>query len=132
MLHFLTAGTYSCTVQVITIPLLVGETCLLVGTDNLSDSQRKSCTHFSERTAGTLINGVDRIGKMTGANALDVSKITIDGGLLINNASAVALGYEHIHDEVVIHSEVKSDGVKADGSFSQHAGLLYNGNYGKD
>ncbi|KZP04687.1 polysaccharide lyase family 8 protein, partial [Athelia psychrophila] len=33
---------------------------------------------------------------------------------------------------VVIHQTVSSDGIRPDGSFGQHVGILYNGNYGKD
>lgn len=31
---------------------------------------------------------------------------------------------------MVIQNSIKADGIRADGSFGQHAGILYNGNYG--
>ena len=110
----------------------MGETCLLIGTDKLSQSQLDGCKSMTSRTAATLVNGVQGMGQLTGANTLDVAKIAIDGGLLTNNASQVAEGYKHVHSEVVIRDAVKADGIRPDGSFGQHAGLMYNGNYGKD
>jgi hypothetical protein len=63
---------------------------------------------------------------------LDVAKIGIDVALLASNTSLIAEAYGRINDEVVIESGVMIDGIKPDGSFGQHGGLLYNGNYGKD
>lgn len=61
-----------------------------------------------------------------------MAKIGIDLSLLTSNAILIADAYRRIHAEVVIHPGVAVDGIKPDGSFSQHGGLLYNGNYGKD
>ena len=105
---------------------------MLIGTDKLSQSQLDGCKSMTSRTAATLVNGVQGMGQLTGANTLDVAKIAIDSGLLTNNASQVAEGYKHVHSEVVIRDAVKADGIRPDGSFGQHAGLMYNGNYGKD
>ena len=77
----------------------------------------------------TDINGP---GDLTGANALDVASIGIAAGLLVDDAALVKAGYERIHEDVVIVNEVKEDGIRADGSFAQHNGIIYNGNYGKD
>ncbi len=85
-----------------------------------------------DRSVGALFDGVDGMGRMTGANMLDVARVTIDQGLLTNNISVIEQGYKHAHAEVVLRNQSNSDGIRADGSFSQHAGLLYNGNYGKD
>lgn len=38
--------------------------------------------------------------------------------------------YGRVNAEVVFQPAVMVDGIKPDGSFSQHSGLLYNGNYG--
>ncbi|EJF66671.1 galactose mutarotase-like protein [Dichomitus squalens LYAD-421 SS1] len=116
----------------IAIPKLVGETCLLIGADNLSDSQMGSCTHILNRSAATLRDGVPGIGKMTGANTLDIAKISVDLGLLTKNDSAITDAYTAAHKEVVVQNTAKTDGIRADGSFAQHGGILYNGNYGKD
>lgn len=40
--------------------------------------------------------------------------------------------YSRIHNEVIIENATLADGIRADGSFGQHGGVLYNGNYGKD
>jgi len=37
-----------------------------------------------------------------------------------------------VHNEVVIENAVMADGIRRDGSFDQHSGVLYNGNYGKN
>lgn len=63
---------------------------------------------------------------------MDVATIGIDGGLLQSNASLVADAYSKIHNELVIQDGIRIDGIKPDGSFGQHGGVLYNGNYGKD
>jgi len=60
-----------------------------------------------------------------------VAKVGVDLSLLTANVTLIAEAYERIHNEVVIHPGVMVDGIKPDGSFSQHGGLLYNGNYGK-
>ena len=56
----------------------------------------------------------------------------IDEGLLTMNASLIADAFNRIHGDVVIHNGTKVDGIRADGSFGQHTGIIYNGNYGKD
>jgi hypothetical protein len=63
---------------------------------------------------------------------LDVAKIGIDLALLTSITSLIVEAYGRINDEVVIEPGVMVDGIKPDGSFGQHGGLLYNGNYGKD
>ncbi|KAF8078587.1 chondroitin AC/alginate lyase [Lyophyllum atratum] len=56
----------------------------------------------------------------------------IDLALLTNNATLLTDAYRRIHLELSIRDSVKADGIRADGSFGQHGGILYNGNYGKD
>lgn len=72
------------------------------------------------------------LGIATGANLLDIARVGIDGGLLNANISRLTDAYERIHDEAIIQNAIKADGIRADGSFGQHGGVLYNGNYGKD
>ncbi|KAH9849786.1 galactose mutarotase-like protein [Lenzites betulinus] len=118
--------------NIIGIPELVGEGCLLVGADSMNESQVNNCTHITTRAFGTFDHNVNGLGFLTGANTLDVAKIGIDSGLLINNASILTDGYGRIHKEVVVQNAVKADGIRPDGSFGQHGGIIYNGNYGKD
>jgi hypothetical protein len=63
---------------------------------------------------------------------LDVAKIGVDLALLTTNTTLITEAYGRINAEIVIESGVMVDGIKPDGSFGQHSGLLYNGNYGKD
>ncbi|KAI0361657.1 galactose mutarotase-like protein [Trametes cingulata] len=118
--------------NIIGIPELVGEGCLLMGVGSLTDTQISNCTHITTRAFGTFGHNVNGLGFATGANTLDIAKIGIDSGLLINNASILTDGYGRIHKEVVIQNAVKADGIRPDGSFGQHGGIIYNGNYGKD
>jgi hypothetical protein len=87
---------------------------------------------MTSRSYGTFQGPINGVGILTGANALDVAAIGIDSGLLTTNASLISDAYRRVHDELAIRDEVKADGIRRDGSFGQHAGIIYNGNYGKD
>lgn len=69
---------------------------------------------------------------LSGANALDIAKIGLDNGLLVRNVTLVTEALGRVHDEVVIRQNTSADGIRPDGSFGQHGGIIYNGNYGKD
>ena len=84
------------------------------------------------RTYAVLGHSINGLGVATGANLLDIAKIGIDNGLLNQNVTIIADAYSRIHAEVTIQNAIASDGIRADGSFGQHGGVLYNGNYGKD
>ncbi|KAI0322717.1 polysaccharide lyase family 8 protein [Amylostereum chailletii] len=116
--------------NVILIPRLVGESCLLFNA-SLTESQVDSCNTFTSRSYDRFY-AVPPPGYLSGANILDIAKIGIDNSLLTSNGTLIAEAYERIHSEVVIEPGIMVDGIKPDGSFGQHAGLLYNGNYGKD
>lgn len=73
-----------------------------------------------------------RPGFLSGANILDIGKIGIYNGLLTLNDTILHDAFFEVHNEISIHNTPKGDGIRADGSFGQHAGVLYNGNYGKD
>ena len=114
--------------QVILVPNLVNEACLLLNA-SLTAIQSNSCNTISARAYDTFYEGKSFL---TGANVLDVAKIGIGLALLTSNASLITEAYGRINAEVVIEPGVMVDGIKPDGSFGQHGGLLYNGNYGKD
>ncbi|KAI0257642.1 polysaccharide lyase family 8 protein [Lactifluus subvellereus] len=114
--------------NVILVPKLVDESCLLFNA-SLTLAQVNSCTTISARAYDTFYEGKSFL---TGANILDVAKIGIDLALLTSNASLITEAYSRINDELVIEPGVMVDGIKPDGSFGQHGGLLYDGNYGKD
>ncbi|CAL1695912.1 unnamed protein product [Somion occarium] len=117
--------------NIILIPNLVSQSCLLMN-DTLTDTQLSNCTHITGRTYGTFGHSVNGLGIATGANLLDIAKIGIDQGLLNTNASIITDAYSRIHNEIVIENTTFADGIRADGSFGQHGGVIYNGNYGKD
>ena len=114
--------------NVIGAPALVGDACLLLG-PALTDAQRANCSRVLGRAFGTFGSSQ---GFLAGANILDIAKVGIAGGLLAGNASMVADGYARMHKEVVEHDQLQADGIRGDGSFGQHQGIIYNGNYGKD
>ncbi|KAJ7190753.1 polysaccharide lyase family 8 protein [Mycena pura] len=113
------------------IPTWVGQVCLSLGS-SLSASELAGCTRMTGRAFNTLQTGVVGVAAITGANLLDIASIGIDTGLYLDNATTVAAGYAAVHGDLVVQNAVKADGIRADGSFGQHEGLLYNGAYGKD
>ncbi|TFK30475.1 chondroitin AC lyase [Coprinopsis marcescibilis] len=115
--------------NIILIPELVGQSCLLLG-NSLSASEAASCIRITFRSFNTFGRSINGVGYLTGANTLDVARIGIDHGLLSSNASIVNEAYRRTHDELVVQNDTKADGIRLDGSFGQHAGILYNGNYG--
>lgn len=114
--------------NVILIPRLAGQTCILLY-DLLSASQLETCARITARSFSTFGTGA---GFLAGANILDIASIGVSSGVLSNNETLVADAFSKINAEVIVHPEIKVDGIKPDGSFSQHSGIIYNGNYGKD
>ncbi|KAF8341531.1 chondroitin AC/alginate lyase [Cantharellus anzutake] len=121
--------------NIILIPGLAGQACLLLlqqpPPGNLTQTQYSNCTQFTYRSFNTFTYPViGGIGALTGANTLDVASIGISYGLLLGNDSVVSSAYERVHEEVKIQTPLMADGIRPDGSFGQHAGVLYTGNYG--
>jgi len=54
----------------------------------------------------------------------------MDQALLTGNVQLLADAYNKAHSELRIENEVRGDGIRPDGAFGQHDGMLYNGNYG--
>ncbi len=96
---------------------------------SLSPTQANSCTSILARAYDTFYEGKSFL---TGANILDVASIGVNLALLTSNSTLITEAYGRINAEVIIQPGVMVDGIKPDGSFGQHGGLLYNGNYGKD
>ncbi|KAF9648628.1 polysaccharide lyase family 8 protein [Thelephora ganbajun] len=117
--------------NIILIPGFVGKVCNLVH-EELSTVQLENCNRMLARTYGTFDRFVGGVGYLTGANTLGVASIALDYGLLNNNATIVFDAYRRLHNEVVIVDKIRGDGIRRDGSFGQHSGVIYNGNYGKD
>ncbi|KAF5386914.1 hypothetical protein D9615_002000 [Tricholomella constricta] len=111
--------------NVILIPKFVTSASLLLG-DTLSSSQLDSCNRMATRSYNYNVGG------LTGANTLDVARIGMDQALITGDYDLLADAYSRSHEELTIMNGVKADGIRADGAFGQHDGMLYNGNYGKD
>ncbi|KAG6902658.1 hypothetical protein C0995_013350 [Termitomyces sp. Mi166 len=112
-------------VSVILIPKFATSASLLLG-NTLNSSQIEAVKRMATRSYQY------DVGNMTGANALDVSRIGMDFALLSGDTDWLADAYNRSHKELVIMNEVRADGIRPDGAFGQHDGILYNGNYGKD
>ncbi|KAF9056201.1 polysaccharide lyase family 8 protein [Panaeolus papilionaceus] len=115
--------------NVILIPRDVGQTCLLLNTGVLTEYQLGKCKEMTSRSYNLF---GQPFGFLQGANILDIARLGVDGALLISNMTLISDAYRRIHLEMTLKNEIKADGIRNDGSFGQHKGLLYNGNYGKD
>ncbi|KAF8609433.1 galactose mutarotase-like protein [Ceratobasidium sp. AG-I] len=120
--------------NVILLPTRVGSTCLLLR-DELTESEYGNCTLITARAYAPFYRN-PQPNFVSGANIIDMATVGIAAGLLENNrtgnASRITDAYQRVHNEVVVHPEDLLDGIKPDGSFQQHIGLIYDGNYGKD
>ncbi|KAF8203623.1 polysaccharide lyase family 8 protein, partial [Pholiota molesta] len=101
--------------NIILIPGWVGQVCLLLG-DSLTDEESVGCVRMTSRA-------------ITGANTMDIASVGIDLGLSTQNTTLITDAYNRVHDEFTVKNGVKVDGIRPDGSFGQHAGIIYNGNY---
>ncbi|KIY52561.1 polysaccharide lyase family 8 protein [Fistulina hepatica ATCC 64428] len=117
--------------NILGLPLLVSKSCLLIGTA-LPAYELGHCTTINLRAYGTFDHDIHGVGYLTGANTLDLARVGIDQAVLTVNTTLLSDAYRRIHNELKIQNFLKADGIRADGSFGQHAGILYNGNYGKD
>ncbi|KAG8975127.1 hypothetical protein FRC05_006295 [Tulasnella sp. 425] len=123
--------------NVILIPRQAIQTSVLLN-KIITPEQRASAVHMVERGATTFGRWVYGLGYITGANTLDISSNLVNAGIvqaLAGNATGYDLinaAFERVHNEVVVQEAVKADGIRPDGSFGQHIGILYTGNYGKD
>ncbi|KAH8826605.1 polysaccharide lyase family 8 protein [Flagelloscypha sp. PMI_526] len=113
--------------NIILIPRLVGQACLLMN-ETLTATQFSNCTTMTTRAYGNFFHPING-GSSTGANLLDISNIGIDGGILSGNVTQLTDAYNRIHSAISIVPS--GDGIHTDGSFGQHDGLIYNGNYGQ-
>ncbi|KAJ7576365.1 polysaccharide lyase family 8 protein [Mycena floridula] len=117
--------------SIILVPDLVGRACLLVD-KSLTPSQLTGCTNMTKRSYGAIARQINDLGIADGANLLSIASVGVDFGLLTNDAATITDAYSRSHTELSIQTADKSNGIRQDGSFAQHNGMLYNGNYGKD
>lgn len=115
------------------VPAQVGQACVLLlespaADGALTPSQLSNCQRMTARSFATFnYTVIGGVGQLTGANALDMASIGISAGLLAGDENIVDQAYNRAHTEVVVQSAVRADGIRPDGSFSQHAGILYDG-----
>ncbi|GJJ11951.1 hypothetical protein Clacol_006189 [Clathrus columnatus] len=117
------------------VPRQVGQACLLLS-PSLTESQLANCTHITGRSYSVFHRDV-KPGFLDGANTLDIASIGVSQGLLgmagnignttLGNLSLLHEAYNFVHKEVEIQVGDMVDGILTDGSFSQHAGIIYNG-----
>ncbi|WVQ70638.1 hypothetical protein IAR50_000158 [Cryptococcus sp. DSM 104548] len=116
----------------ILLPQLVAPTCLLISTSgNLTDSQKSLCNRIPERgyRYNELTPGSD---PMTGANMVNIMLNSMTWALYSGNETVLRDAMKRSMGAVVFSDNTTEDGIHRDGSFLQHEGVLYNGNYGKD
>ncbi|CAE6389457.1 unnamed protein product [Rhizoctonia solani] len=120
--------------NVILVPTQVGKTCLLLR-DELTPTEYGNCTAITARAYAPFYRN-PQPGFVSGANIIDMASIGISAGLLENNrtgnASRIMDAYERVHNETVVHEKDFVDGIKPDGSFQQHIGIVYDGDITKE
>ncbi|CAE6479342.1 unnamed protein product [Rhizoctonia solani] len=118
--------------NVIQVPTFSGKACTLLRSE-LRKTELGNCTLIASRAYAPFYRN-PQPGYVSGANIIDMAVIGIAAGLLENNgtgnASRIADAYARVHDQVIIQPEDRVDGIKPDGSFQQHKGIIYSGNYG--
>ncbi|OZJ03655.1 hypothetical protein BZG36_03918 [Bifiguratus adelaidae] len=114
--------------QVIGVPKPASVACVFAQ-QGLNANQTAGCTRIMSRSWSQIDKFVYGIGYLTGANTLDVSSVGLALALFTNNQTLMADVFAHANGQVMIEPN-PNDGIKADGSFFQHDGVLYTGNYG--
>ncbi|KAG8693994.1 hypothetical protein FRC09_010133 [Ceratobasidium sp. 395] len=116
--------------NVILVPTAAGKACLLLR-DELSPTEYGNCTLITTRAYAPFYRK-PQPGYVSGANIIDMASVGIAAGLLENNRAGNVSRIADAYQRIVVHPEDRVDGIKPDGSFQQHIGIIYNGNYGKD
>ncbi|BEJ10825.1 hypothetical protein CspHIS471_0102470 [Cutaneotrichosporon sp. HIS471] len=118
--------------NVILIPQLVTTACLLVMPANLTDLQKEKCFTIPNRSWELRDLDNPTFGVLTGANMVNVMQNSISMGLFTNNKTIIEEAFSRAMGSYLFADAPAQDGIHPDGSFLQHNGILYNGNYGKD
>ncbi|KAM3499288.1 hypothetical protein MY10362_007447 [Beauveria mimosiformis] len=118
--------------QAVLIPQLSSTACLLARDGHLSQEQRQGCIRLTERTYDNIDRSYGTGGTLTAANIVLVLHSAVSLGLFTNNVTIVESAMKRAFSVMTFSDEAMQDGIHSDGSFLQHNGILYNGNYGKD
>ncbi|PTB73729.1 polysaccharide lyase family 8 protein [Trichoderma longibrachiatum ATCC 18648] len=118
--------------QAILIPQLCSTACLLVKDANLTETQRAGCERIPYRAYALRDGTYGTGGRMTGANMVLVMQNSVTLALFTDNSTILADSMTRAMSVMTFEDTAGADGIHRDGTFLQHDGLLYNGNYGKD
>ncbi|KAJ4144516.1 hypothetical protein LMH87_003397 [Akanthomyces muscarius] len=118
--------------QAILIPQLSSTACLLARDGNLSEEQQEGCIRLTRRTYDNIDLSYGTGGNLTAANIVLVLQSAVSLGLFTENITIVENAMKRAFSVMTFSDEAMQDGIHRDGSFLQHNGILYNGNYGKD
>ena len=113
----------------IQVPSRAGQVCTLLRSE-LTATELANCTLMTAR-AYTPFYRNPQPGYLSGANVMDIAVIGIMAGFMENNragnASRIADAYRRVHLQALVQPADRVDGIKPDGSFQQHSGLIYDG-----
>ncbi|KND87076.1 Chondroitinase-AC [Tolypocladium ophioglossoides CBS 100239] len=118
--------------QAILIPQLCSTACLLLKDAKLSEKQLAGCERIPGRAYDLRDGKFGTGGYMTGANAVLIMQNSVSLALYVNNATILQDAYSRAMKVMTFTDKPIQDGIHRDGTFLQHTGILYNGNYGKD
>ncbi|KAJ3473106.1 hypothetical protein NLG97_g10515 [Lecanicillium saksenae] len=118
--------------QAILIPQLSSTACLLAKDGNLSQEQREGCIRLTRRTYDNIDSSYGTGGVLTAANIVLVLQSAVSMGLFTDNSTVVESAIKRAFSVMIFTDGAGQDGIHRDGTFLQHDGILYNGNYGKD
>ncbi|ATY64353.1 polysaccharide lyase family 8 [Cordyceps militaris] len=133
----------------ILIPQLSSTACLLARDGPLSQDQRDGCIRLTKRTYDNIDLSYGTGGNLTAANVVLVLQSAVSLGLFTHNVTIVESAMKRAFSGMTVRMNpldpghdsdsraqfsnlAMQDGIHKDGSFLQHDGILYNGNYGKD
>jgi chondroitin AC lyase len=108
--------------NVIGVPKIAGAACTVVA-DQLNATQITGCQRITKRPFVS-------IPQETAANLIDVSLGSVYYGLAGRNASVLSTAFSAGNSALQVTGG-QTDGIKVDGSFFQHGGLLASGSYGE-
>lgn len=118
--------------QVILIPQLVSTACLLLDGASLSANQTAGCYDIPYRAYALRDTDTTGVGSLTGANMVLLMELSVSLALYSNDTTMLADAMTRAMSANLFADTKGEDGIHRDGSFLQHTGILYNGNYGKD
>ena len=104
------------------MPKIAGAACAVVS-DQLNTTQIAGCQRITKRPYAA-------IPQETAANLIDVSLGSVYYGLISRNTSILSKTFSSGNSALQV-TNGQLDGIKVDGSFFQHGGLLASGSYGE-